>query len=146
MKRFQLNNIDTAGTGTTSAALNIAMICSIIFFSCPANVTAHFNSADPLLWRETNIPHIAGSTEWELETLILDPCKTLFHDITPAAAFNEKIIENCQTRFKEFVENEFDKLCPFSTVPIERFVFEASMIIGVAVSAVVAGESMVQVS
>lgn len=77
----------------------------------------------------------------QLQLNILNPCLSLFHNITGTELIDDAAVKNCNTRFTELISDDLDKICVNGTKE-KRFVFETAMLIAVATTAIVAGDAV----
>lgn len=136
MKRYKQDS-SLAGNSTPVPAVLAILCCLAVIVD---SASADFTSADPIIWSDTNIQHVAGSKTWDLELLIINPCTRMFTNITGVDIMDRTIIDNCNKRFDELVVSEIDKICP-NTNQDKRFVFEAGVCVAVATTALVAGDN-----
>lgn len=78
-----------------------SFLLALALISCLGQAESNMSVQDTVVWRPTQISHISGEKEYNLELEFYNPCERIFGNFTSVPGIDRDLVEVCSSGYKE---------------------------------------------
>lgn len=95
---------------TLKNLLGLTLVIAVAASATNSLVTSQIQHQDPVIWMKTPVVHIDGYLEYNIKFVFIDPCQSLFSNLTGIATVDNALTDTCSNRFQKDIINNIRAL------------------------------------